>query len=94
MEQLVARHAHNVKVTGSSPVPATILGRSGGVSCVRQLSVCQKSATSGFSLRRMMFHWDDPREAYAPYRLEEIMDIMQSRELWSKYYGNENSITS
>lgn len=23
MEQLVARHTHNVKVTGSSPVPAT-----------------------------------------------------------------------
>ncbi len=26
MEQLVARRAHNPKVTGSSPVPATIYG--------------------------------------------------------------------
>jgi hypothetical protein len=28
MEQLVARRAHNPKVTGSSPVPATIESRS------------------------------------------------------------------
>ncbi len=28
MEQLVARRAHNPKVTGSSPVPATIRSRS------------------------------------------------------------------
>ena len=31
MEQLVARRAHNPKVVGSSPAPATKLNRSSGV---------------------------------------------------------------
>ena len=31
MEQLVARRAHNPKVTGSSPVPATIKDTGNGI---------------------------------------------------------------
>ena len=33
MEQLVARRAHNPKVTGSSPVPATLRGCFGILFC-------------------------------------------------------------
>ena len=49
MEQLVARRAHNPKVTGSSPVPATL----------------KKDASASFFFGRIAFFWARIRNATA-----------------------------